>query len=138
PVTTFTLRQCRRALALSQSSFAAQLGVPLEITARGTLDGDRLGPTFSPGPMSSRFVPNYVTTVSRAHLIGVRPITPTPWASRNRSCRTAGARWKWVTNLCGRSSYERRIWLRTGSGSCYWRGLALRPLAEERSVSPRT
>jgi len=29
PLTTFTLRQCRYALALSQSSFAAQLGIPL-------------------------------------------------------------------------------------------------------------
>ena len=29
-LTSFTLRQCRHALALSQSSFAAQLGVPLE------------------------------------------------------------------------------------------------------------
>jgi DNA-binding XRE family transcriptional regulator len=30
PLTSFTLRQCRHALALSQSSFAAQLGVSLE------------------------------------------------------------------------------------------------------------
>ncbi len=29
-LTSFTLRQCRHALALSQSNFAAQLGVPLE------------------------------------------------------------------------------------------------------------
>ena len=29
-LTLFTLRECRRALALSQSTFAAQLGVPLE------------------------------------------------------------------------------------------------------------
>ncbi len=30
PLTSFTLRQCRQALSLSQADFAAQLGVPLE------------------------------------------------------------------------------------------------------------
>jgi DNA-binding transcriptional regulator YiaG len=34
PVASFTLRQCRHALALSQSSFAAQLGVSLETYRR--------------------------------------------------------------------------------------------------------
>ena len=41
PLTTFTLRQCRYALALSQSSFAAQLGIPLE-TYRTWDSGRRL------------------------------------------------------------------------------------------------